>query len=388
VRVTGWDSIQKRLQELYASAKGALYANSLIQAQAALKEGDFAKTLDLVRASREIYRKRHRKTLQKDPTKPAGKSKKVSKKESRAVEAKQSKIKAALEVFDEVLSHLEKMVKLQRLGRPRPTAQSGTPGGAPLAAQLPGGFQAEHALAETEHARYQVISRYFDIHTVSSDQDIHPETLYFVRGKESYLIRISQAQSPTDLVAMTVVPSGQRMKPVPRRRLLELGMKAQLLRLVPKAPGQATLPSSSAEGGRDSVPDGWQPPAESERSYVDTVIDMGSFTNLLTAAQQSGIVPNADQIAHVRDREFRMGKHQSALDVIERLYVKFNQALAQRQQKLRADEMDYRSGKLKMTPKEWQAKKQRDTAQTQRIERARRNFARVLSGLRVLIASK
>jgi len=46
----------------------------------------------------------------------------------------------------------------------------------------------------------------------------------------------------------------------------------------------------------------------------------------------------------------------------------------------------YRSGTLKRTPKEWQAKKQRDTLQTQQIERARRSFARVLSGLRVLLA--
>jgi len=43
---------------------------------------------------------------------------------------------------------------------------------------------------------------------------------------------------------------------------------------------------------------------------------------------------------------------------------------------------------LKMSPKEWQKKKQRDTLQTQKIERARRQFARVLDGLRIRIVSE
>ena len=83
-----------------------------------------------------------------------------------------------------------------------------------------------------------------------------------------------------------------------------------------------------------------------------------------------------------------MGKHQTAFDIIERLSVRFSQTAAARQQKLRAEELKYKSGVLKMSPKQWQQKKQRDTLQTQKIERARRNFARVLDGLRILLVSK
>jgi len=64
--------------------------------------------------------------------------------------------------------------------------------------------------------------------------------------------------------------------------------------------------------------------------------------------------------------------------------VRFSQASTRRQQKLRAEEVRYRSGAVKMSPKQWQQKKQRDTAQTLVIERTRRKFAKVLDGLRLL----
>ena len=380
------DLVEKHLQELYDFNRGALYSNSLIQAQTAFEQGDFVKTLELVKASRELFEKRHKKTLQQDPKKPDGK-RRASKKERLALEGKQSRIKEIIGIFDEVLKPLETMAKLQRLAPPKPAAKSDAPREARPPARRPEGFQAEYGAAETDDGRYRVICRHFDVEPVSSDQDIRPDTLYYVRGKESHLIRSSQEEARAEVVAMTVVPSGQRMKPIARRKLLELGAKAQLLRLVPKAASAKGLESSSAQPDQDSVAEGSQLPAGPEKSYSDTVIDVGLFTQLLAAARQSEIVPNADQIAHVRDREFRMGKHQTAFRTIDRLSVKFNQAAAQREQKLRAEEMAYRAGTLKMSPKQWQLKKQRDTLQTQKIERTRRNFTRVLDGLRILIVS-
>lgn len=157
----------------------------------------------------------------------------------------------------------------------------------------------------------------------------------------------------------------------------------QLLRVTPK--DAATI---AAEAAKADQPDVEPVPAESGRTYADAAVDVGMLSQLLLSAQQSGMVPAAEQIAEVRDREFRAGRHQAALDVIERLYIRFSQEMSQRQQRLRTEEMDYRSGKLTMTPKEWQAKKQRDMRQTQLIDQARRDFSRVLGGLRLLISSK
>lgn len=366
--MTERDLIEQRLRELYDFNRGALYSNSLAQAQAAFQQGDFAKTLELVKASSELFEKRHKKKLEQDPRRPDGKTM-ASKKERLALEGKQSRIREILGIFDEVLKPLEKMAQLQRLGRPRPVAQSGTPGGAQPMAGLPDGFQAEYEAAQTADARHRVICRHFHVEPVGSDQDLRPDTLYYVRGKESHLIRSSHEKPGTDPVAMTVVPSGQPMKPVPRQKMLELGSKAQLLRLAAKPPAEAA-------------------PIGPPKSHAESVIDMGSFTQLLAAAQQSELLPNTDQIAHVRDREFRTGKNQRALAIIDRLSVKLNLAATQRQQKLRAEETAYKSGVLKMSPKEWQLKKQHDTLQTQKIERARRHFTRVLDGLRILMVSE
>ena len=117
-------------------------------------------------------------------------------------------------------------------------------------------------------------------------------------------------------------------------------------------------------------------------------LDVGAFTQLLTTAQQCGFVANADAIITARDREFRLGRYQRAFDVIEGLYLQMNAQAAPRQGEWRRQEMQYKSGVLKLTPKEWQLRQRQETEQTQRLERARRQFARVLDGLRVLRASQ
>ena len=54
------------------------------------------------------------------------------------------------------------------------------------------------------------------------------------------------------------------------------------------------------------------------------LLDLGAFTQLLTAAQQSGLVANTDAIIAARDREFRAGRYQRAFDVVEGLYIQLN----------------------------------------------------------------
>jgi predicted metalloprotease len=117
-------------------------------------------------------------------------------------------------------------------------------------------------------------------------------------------------------------------------------------------------------------------------------IDVGAFTQLLTAAQQCGMVPNADAIITARDREFRLGRYQRAFDVIEGLYLQLNAQIARRQGEWRRQEMQYKAGTLKLTPREWQLKQRQETELTQKVERARRQFTRLLDGLRVLRASQ
>jgi hypothetical protein len=100
------------------------------------------------------------------------------------------------------------------------------------------------------------------------------------------------------------------------------------------------------------------------------------------------MLANADAILTARDREFRLGRYQRAFDVIEGLYLQLNSQAARRQADWRRQEMQYKSGVLRLTPKEWQLKQRQETELMQRVDRARRQFTRLLDGLRVLRASQ
>jgi len=262
---------------------------------------------------------------------------------------------------------------------------------------LPEGFHAEFDAARTDRDRWRVVTRWFNVKPVGSNHDIRPGMLYYVLGDESRVIRSAGEQINVDPVPMTVAATGQAMNPVPRKTLFELGRKSQLFRMTlrPRRPPAVELtPTEDATGDADNAAPGNVRSADASddegpsKAYLDGMLDMGSFTQLFMLAQQSGIVPAADQIAHVRDCEFRMAQYQSAFDTVDRVYVAFKQAADTRVQRLRKEEIDYKSGVLKMSAKEWMKKKAKDTAQTNVIERTRRNFVRVLDGLRVMIVAE
>jgi hypothetical protein len=116
-------------------------------------------------------------------------------------------------------------------------------------------------------------------------------------------------------------------------------------------------------------------------------LDMTTFSQLIAAIHQSGLSLNVDAIHSVCDREFRDGRYQRAFDVIEGIYLQMNSQVQRRQGELRQEELRYKSGALKMTPKEWLLRQRRETDKTQKIERARRHCARILDGLNSLRAA-
>jgi hypothetical protein len=156
--------------------------------------------------------------------------------------------------------------------------------------------------------------------------------------------------------------------------------------------GKANFPSPAAKPG-GHLPTENEAEQAAKASYAPVTpstggIDVGAFTQLLTAAQQSGMVPNADAITTARDREFRLGRYQRAFDVIEGLYLQLNAQAARRQGEWRRQEMQYKAGTLKLSPREWQLKQRQEMELMQKVERARRQFTRLLDGLRVLRASQ
>jgi hypothetical protein len=117
----------------------------------------------------------------------------------------------------------------------------------------------------------------------------------------------------------------------------------------------------------------------------DQILDVGSLSQLIDAAQRSGLVPGIATIIQVRDCEFRLGRYQQALQLIESQFQSFQGRAAQRAQQLAREDVDIAAGRIKMSGRELQIKRQRDRQQTQAVDRARTRFSRVLEGLRMLV---
>lgn len=183
--------------------------------------------------------------------------------------------------------------------------------------------------------------------------------VYFVvGGRSSHLIRTVPAPRADGLVHFHSWPDDRPMKPEAVGRLQEAARRQSVYLLEPKLPDTA------------------------ER---DLVIDMGAFTLLIDAAQRCGLIPGVATIIQIRDGEFRLGRHRQALAQMESMLQGFMVAISQRTQRLAREEIDIASGRVKMTPRELQMKRARDTQQTQAIDRAQTRFSRVVEGLRTLV---
>jgi|WetSurMetagenome_2_1015567.scaffolds.fasta_scaffold1121195_1 hypothetical protein len=136
---------------------------------------------------------------------------------------------------------------------------------------------------------------------------------------------------------------------------------------------------------RDDVPD---VPVDRPVSSGVASLDMTTFAQLIAAIQQAGLSLNIDAIHSVCEHEFRAGRYRRAYGVIEGIYVQINAQSQRREGELRRQEMQYKSGALKMSPKEWMLRQRRETEKTQHIDRARRHCSRILSGLNSLAAAQ
>jgi hypothetical protein len=120
-------------------------------------------------------------------------------------------------------------------------------------------------------------------------------------------------------------------------------------------------------------------------SERDKILDVGTFSQLIDAAQRTGLVPGIATIIQVRDCEFRLGRYQQSLQLMESMLQGFQGRAAQRIQQMAREDLDIASGRIKMSPRELQLKRQRDRQQAQAIDRARTRFSRVVDGLRTLL---
>jgi hypothetical protein len=226
---------------------------------------------------------------------------------------------------------------------------------------LPEDLRAAFESAPDCEGKLAALRQHFELNAVSDAAELHPGALYALqKDAEVYLLEIGPPTHDQHTVDLRLHLSARHAKPAPLSALIELGRKGFLHRLEPKAP----------QAENESI------------NWAAETIDLTSFTRLISLAQSCGMVTNVDNIATVRDAEFRAGHYLTAFYNIERMYTALNTAAQQRQQQLRREDTAYRAGRLRMTPKEWNQKTARETAKSQSIDRALRQFRKVMAGLR------
>lgn len=256
------------------------------------------------------------------------------------------------------------------------------------AALLTEAFREEYGAVFAVSDKEQVLEKHFDLKAVESETDIRRGAVYCYKSKLGLdLIQVGSEESEeseeseksdAEAVPLVLALTGGKQRPASMEALMSLGRNRKLHRLAPKTKSQDTVAPAKTPKRKK----------EFSGHPENSPISDASFTHLLTAVEKSGFDINTHGIVDARNREFKVGRYQKAFDIIEILYKRFSTEADKRAQRLRQEETNYRSGRLKMSPKDWQNKKARDTAETQRVERARRHFTHVLGGLRVLWAAE
>jgi hypothetical protein len=383
---------EQDLEELYLLVQGAPFANLLLDAKSALMQRDHSQVLELVSTARHRFRQQHARTL-RIGDEPGADSAPVSKEDARQRQ-KCERVRLVLEALDDTVATLERMIKL-RAGSAVAAREAAEREAAPFASLLSMEFRKEYERASTPHTQTMAIRRHFAVASPAVPENV-PESvaenvpvelqegqLYFLRGKEhAYLVVLGATDAEDGQVPLRLALTGQVMRPVARDKLLEMARRRHFVRLVPRPTESVGL---SAEDEHDATLDMSATNDPTAGTADQGRIDKGTFTQLFDAAQRSGLVANADLIAHTRDREFRLKDYQKAFQLMEGLFGKFTGLAIQREQRLRREELDIAAGKLHMSPKQLMEKRARDIAESQLVDRARSKFLRLLEGLRIMM---
>ena len=242
-----------------------------------------------------------------------------------------------------------------------------------------GALRKEFLDAQSYASRQEVIERFCDVLPIDFAEEIGSGQLLLAisDGKQHLLIAGSPALRGDELWVSSAM-DGSSLKPLPIEKVTLSIQRSKLHRLVLR--GDATE-SPLQESPKD--PNEYQSSVSIQER--DQLLDAGAFSQLVDAAQRSGIVPGVGIIIQVRDCEFRLGKYHLALQLIESMLSSFVGSATQRLQRLKREEQDIASGRVKMSPKDLQAKRARDNRGTELVERARMKFMRVLEGIRAII---
>lgn len=390
------------LQQLYMLLRGSRSAIQVLDAKALVQENNFVAAHVKLIDSRESYMESRSRLMKQDAAAMYTGKSKEDERNRRTLQRKQEKTKEILDAFEQLMPAIEKMAKRQQQSAAADAEAARVQGvedhETEVADELP------NVAPEDKHAiellatpadvtepfvrayrdavgekKMDVINDRFGFREIASDDDIYPNAIYFIRtSRQMFLVRTPVIFDDDAPIELTSLVDQQTLQPFGRDDFVKLGTRRKMVLLTKRL----FLDDDSSPGTFNDH-DGDSADAA---DAVDGVLDMGSFSQLLMAAQRSGLCSGADQIGHVRDREFRLRQYDLAFQSINALHSQFAAAASARHQTLTREDADIAAGRIKISPKDLQAKRNRDRMQTQEVERAGRRFQVVLEGLRVLAA--
>ena len=389
-------------QDLYKLLRGSKSAMPVLDAKALYQERKMVAATEKLAYARETFLESRSRLIKQDVEKQVDKKAKDADRQIKKLKRKQEKLLDVVKAFDELLPQLEKSAERERQrSRKKEAAASAVAElkklqerrdqlTAKLARRcdLPDGFALAFSKADGDQ-QLDLVWEHFRFEEVKADEDIFGESLYLIRtDQQSFLVCTpSEDQMISSFVVASVVDN-RRIKPFSRSDFLELGKRSKMVLLIRNQESHLSDPGSVKEESEHDGKAEIKPDVTADESAKVRVMDLGTFSQLLTSAQRCGLVPGADQIGHVRDREFRKGQYDLAFQTIDSLFTRFSAAASQRTQRLAREDADISSGRIKISPKDLQAKRSRDRTEGQEIERAKRRFQVVLEGLRVLMNSQ
>jgi hypothetical protein len=374
-------TIEASFESIYQLLRGSRCATAFLNVRSLFESGKLTESISELKKVQESYESSRKSTLaaELEEVHPADRA-------AHQLKKKQAKAADALEQIQELLQLL--VIRERRMQAQQSNVLK-SPDKSPRGTEA---IEAEWrkilAPLQTEEDVRRALEQRDQVVALKPGEALQPgdKLVVFSNGQG----RVLQVDSPAiENESLRILDwlEQQRLLPIPLVKLFRSAERGRVMRLRPWGKDVAehssktdatkpTLPGSAASD--DEV-------IESENAERDRILDMGAFTQLLDAAQRSGIVPGAGVVIQVRDCEYRLGKYNKALQMMETLYTAFVGAETQRNQRLQREDADIASGRKKMTQRELQAKRIMDNQNTQAIERAKVRFQRVLEGLRGLL---
>jgi hypothetical protein len=381
-------TIDQSFDDLYRLLRGSRCASPLLSARTLFDSGNVAESIAELKKIRHTYQESRKNTLatEFDDSNPADKeSKQLLKRQSKAVDA--------IGQMDGLVSMLT--LQIPQVQKPNTTAPTAAPKSIEThrisspSDQLDNDLRQKLPLATTDADVRRVLSQHCNLTMVADDHELHAgERFVIFSNGLGYVVEVDEPPLENNSVRILTWLDRKRMLPIPLSKWNKSASKSKVLKLEPfarEAVPTIAVPTIPVPAFSSKLPGTDRSGENSDTAERDKILDVGAFSQLLDAAQRSGIVPGSGVIIQVRDCEFRLGRFNKGLQMMETLYTTFIGAESQRNQRLQREEAEIASGRKKISPKDLLAKRAQDNQTTQVVDRTKVRFQRVLEGLRGLL---